>query len=125
MKKFIFSLSEGVQVVIEAENFAGAQSEFEKTREEIASIKMHIVKLPVKKISRKGLYEYLIELKEGEFFSKPRTLREIKEKLSELALNYPTTTFPPYLNKLVREKILKRTKQNKDGKELWAYENGT
>ena len=55
----------------------------------------------------------------------PKTVREIKDKLAELAIHKPLTSFPPYLNSLIKEKVLKRTKQNKDGKEIWTYENGS
>lgn len=121
MKKFIFSLTEGVQVIIEAEGLAQARQEYDKLREEAASIKIDLIKRPVRKPIKKGLYENLLDLKEQEFFSVPRTLGQIKEKLSELTLHYPITSFPTYLNRLIRDGVLKRYKGKKDNKEIWFY----
>jgi len=125
MKKFIFSISEGIQVVIEATNLTEAQKEYEKVKEEASHIKVKTIKVPSKRPTKKGLYEHLLELKEEGFFLEPKTVREIKDKLAELAIHKPLTSFPPYLNSLIKEKVLKRTKQNKDGKEIWTYENGS
>jgi hypothetical protein len=126
MKKFIFRISDGIQVMIESETLAGAKKEYEIIKQEAGETSIEI---PVeeKKVSnssqRKGLYEHLLELKDEGFFANPETLGDIKIKLQEKTLHYPTTTFPPYLNRLIREKTLRRFKQNKDGKEAWVYVN--
>lgn len=122
MKKFIFTIREGMQVIIEAENLVKAQEEYEKVKEEASIMKVKIIKTP-RTSTKKGLYDHLLELKDEGFFSETKTLSDIKNKLSQLALNYNITTFPPYLNKLVRERILVRSKKMIGKKEVWAYEN--
>lgn len=123
--KFVFPLTkEGIQLIVEADSFVQAQSEYEKAKEEVNAVKTEIIKVSRIVPQKRGIYEHLVELKEKGFFSEPRTISEIKDKLAELTIHKPLTSFPPYLNSLIRDKILKRIKQNKDGKEVWTYENG-
>ncbi|MBI5803449.1 hypothetical protein HY448_02075 [Candidatus Pacearchaeota archaeon] len=126
MKKgFIFPLSEdGIQFVSETDSFAEAQEEYKRVKEELQLMKTEIIKVPKRVQQKKGIYEHLLELKTEGFFLIPKTIGEIKDKLAELAVHKPVTSFPPYLNSLIREKILKRSKQSKDGREVWTYENG-
>lgn len=125
MKKFIFPLTEeGLQVILETDNLEEAYEEYRKLKEEVKSIKIKVLKIPKKKTIKKGIYEHLLELKEEGFFSTPKTIGEIKDKLAELAVHKPLTSFPPYLNPLVNEKILKRNKQERNGRKVWVYENG-
>ena len=125
MIKFIFPITNnGIQVIIEAESFSEAQKEYEKIKEDSSKVKATVIKLQKIKTPKKGIYEHLLELKEEGFFVEPRTIGEIKNKLAELAIHKPITSFPPYLNSLIKERSLKRTKQNKDSKEVWVYENG-
>ncbi len=125
MKQFIFPITtDGIQVIIEADSFAIAQEEYEKIKEEASAVKTSVIKVSRIKPAKKGVYEYILELKEEGFFSTPRTISDIKNKLAELAVHKPITSFPPYLNSLIKEKSLKRTKQNKEGKDVWVYENG-
>jgi len=119
-KTFIFPLSE-IQVAIEADSFKDAQGEYEKIRQENSNIKIQIAKTPSKKPIKRGLYEHLFEIKKNGFFSEGKTIGDIKNKLAELTVHCKTTTLPPYLNRLVQENILKRTKENKDGKDAWIY----
>ena len=107
IKSFIFTVAEGLQVVIESNNLTQAQQEYEKVKEEASKVKTRIIKVSKKKPIRKGIYEYILELKEEGFFSKSRTISEIKDKLAELAIHKPLTSFPPYLNSLIRDRILK------------------
>jgi len=122
MRTFIFSLTEGVQVVIEAETFSEAKKEYDKVRVETAAEKIKIMRSPAKNVVRKGIYDYLLEIKEGGFFNSSQTLGDIKNKLAELTINCETTTLPPYLNKLIKEGVLKRSRGLKEGKEAWLYE---
>lgn len=126
MRKFILQVAEGIQEVIEVETLDDAKREYQKIlakSEKIVLQKPKIISSTENPPQRKGLYEHLVELKQEDFFANPRTLGEIKLKLEEKTLHYPTTTFPPYLNRLIREKILRRFKKNTDGKEAWVYVN--
>lgn len=122
--KFIYALSEGIHVVIEAGSFSEAQKEYEKIKSEADSTKIKLIHRPVVKSKKRGLKEYLIELKEKDFFNSPRSLRDIKEKLAEMAIHYPTTTLPSYLNPLVQNGFFKRTRGKQGETEVWLYENG-
>ena len=123
-KQFIFSISDGIKVIIDSDNLAEAQQEYEKIKEEASSLRIRAIKVPKKKPIRMGIYEHILELKDGGFFSQPKSIGEIRDKLAEFAVNKPITSFPPYLNSLIKERILKRTKQNRDGKWIWVYEDG-
>ena len=124
MYKFIFQISDGVSVIVEAENISQANKKFEEKKGEF-SVGQKIVISQKKAISQtpRGLYHHLLELKDEDFFANPQTLGSLKKKLAEKALHYPTTTFPNYLNRLIYEKALRRFKQNIGGKEAWVYVN--
>lgn len=124
MAKFIFNVKEGIQTIITAENLKEAQKEFEEILKEAAEVKQNIIKAPIQKTKKPGIYEHILSLREEGFFSDPRTIGDIKTKLSELTYNYPTTSFPTYLKKLIREKLLKRTQKEVNGKIRWVYQNG-
>lgn len=119
-KTFIFPLSE-IQVAIEANSFKEAQEEYDKIRRENSKLKVQIEKSPPKKPIKKGLYDYLISLKENGFFSEGRTIGDVKNKLAELAINCKTTTLQPYLTRLIMENLLVRKKEEREGKEAWIY----
>jgi hypothetical protein len=124
MKKFIFSISDGIQVIVESNSLMEAQKEYEKIKDEVRNIKINTMKVPKKRAIKRGVYEYLLELKEEGFFSNPKTIGDIKDKLAELAIHKPITSFPPYLNNLIKERILQRKKEKINEKEVWVYENG-
>ena len=121
--KFILELQKGVSVLIEAESIEEAKEllaqQFGKAQEEISRTDIGVKKRDLPK----GLYGNLLVIKEEGFFSEPHTLSDIKQKLKELAVHYPSTTFPPYLNRLIKERILRRFKENKKGKTFWVYVN--
>lgn len=121
--KFILELQKGISVLIEAESIEEAkkllEQQFGKTLQETSVA----VASEKKKDIPKGLYSHLLGLKEENFFSTPRSLGDIKARLKELTIHYPSTTFPPYLNRLVRERILRRFQDNKQGKKFWVYVN--
>jgi len=119
MKTFAFKVEEGVYEVIEATSLEEARKKFGKkvAQEEITPPTIPTAK-PVK-----GIYDNILRLKEENFFSEPRTIGEIKDKLTEVAVHYPITSFPPYLHQLVNKRILRRYKQKKDDKEMWVYVN--
>lgn len=120
MKTFAFKIEEGIYEVIEAADLDEARKKFgkkvtqEKTAQEAA--------LSIKPV--RGINDNILRLKEENFFSEPRTIGEIKDKLTEVAVYYPITSFPPYLHQLVNKRILRRYKQKKDdNKEVWVYVN--
>lgn len=119
-KTFIFPLSE-IHVAIEADSFDEAQKEYEKIRQENSKIKIQIAKSPPKKPVKKGLYDHILSLKESGFFAEGRTIGDLKNKLAELTIHCRTTTLPTYLNRLIRENHVGRSKGERDGKEAWIY----
>lgn len=56
-----------------------------------------------------------------EWFNSKRALTEIKEKFHELGRIVPSTSFPFYLLKLIRDGRLKRRKEKIKGKTVWVY----
>ena len=128
IRKFIFPLTGDVQVVIEAMTFSEAWEEYDQIRDEVNLEKIKIIQRPIKKSVKRGIYDYLLEIKDAGFFLEERTIGNIKNKLAELTIHCETSSLPPYLNKLIQENILKRTKGIKEGKEVWLYkgeiENG-
>src|SRR3989338_8437042 len=123
VSKFILELQKGVSVLIKAESVEEAKElfaqKFGKVLQEDPKIDMKEKKTDLPK----GLYGHILTLKEDGFFSTPRTLKDIKEKLKEFAVHYPSTSFPPYLNRLIQERILRRFQENKEGKKVWVYVN--
>lgn len=66
-----------------------------------------------------GLTSRIYELiKEGEFFSEPKTISDLQKKLKDRGVNKPTTTIMPSLKLLIDKKILDR---NKPDKGLYKY----
>ena len=120
--KFILELRRGVSVLIEADSIEEAKELMEQQFGKAQEISRSDAE-DKKKDLPKGLYGNILILKEEGFFSTPRTLSDIKHRLKELAVHYPSTTFPPYLNRLIKERILRRFQENKEGKKFWAYVN--
>ncbi len=121
MRKYLLTVAEGIQVEITATSFKDAHKEFEAVKAEVAAEKVKIVRRPIAKTDRPGLRDRVLELKEQSFFEKPRTFAGVREKLAELALHYPVTSIPSALNPLVQEGLLRRTREERDGKEVWVY----
>lgn len=123
--EYLFQLEEGIQIILEASSLDDAKKKFKiRLKEEGIAVK-ELTGFKEEKQSKapKGLSENIIALKGEGFFNTPRALGEIKEKLTELAIHYPITSFPPYLNRLVGQRVLRRFKGKKDGKEAWVYVN--
>ena len=119
MKTFAFKVEEGIYEVVEATSLDEAKEKFgKKIVQEKAAPSADASAKPVK-----GINDNIIRLKEENFFSEPRTIGEIKDKLTEVAVHYPITSFPAYLQQLVNKRILRRYKQKKDDKEVWVYVN--
>ena len=72
------------------------------------------VSKPTSKTSVFGLIE---ELKQDNFFDKPRSLKEIQKELQKLNYHYATTSLTNPLQRLVRQRVLGRILQ----KGRWAY----
>ena len=119
--KFILKLQEGIYAEIEAETLAEAKEKYDSLKTEAKSEKFELVSSSNKAVT--GLYAQLISLKQEGFFNSPKMLSEIRDRLKELAMHYPSTSFPPYLNRLIHEKILRRFKESREDKEAWVYVN--
>jgi len=61
--------------------------------------------------------DFILLLREQDYFKKPRTLAEIKEKLAENGLVYPITTLSPLVLSQVRKGNLGRVRTGA----LWTY----
>jgi hypothetical protein len=120
--KFILELQKGVSVLIEADSVEEAKKLCKQQFGNIVQETSEVHSSNKREVP-KGLYGNLVSLKEEGFFSAPRSLSDIKEKLKELTVHYPSTTFPPYLNRLIQERILRRYQENKEGKKFWVYVN--
>lgn len=71
----------------------------------------------VKKENKEGVYGYLLGMKDDNFFSTPKTLKEISGELARLGHYYKTTSLTNPLQRLIRQKKLGRI--GKKGK--WQY----
>ena len=69
---------------------------------------------PTSKTSVFGLIE---QLKQDNFFDKPKSLKEIQKELQKLNYHYATTSLTNPLQRLVRQRVLGRILQ----KGRWAY----
>ena len=121
--KFIVELERGVSVIIEAESVEEAKTISAKNFGKTLQDNMNSEEDEKKTSSPKSLYNHLLRLKDEGFFSEPRTLNDIRQRLKELAVHYPATTFPAYLNRLIQERIIRRFQENKEGKKFWVYVN--
>ena len=120
--KFILKINEDSSVIIDAESLEEAEEQFKKSFGKF--YKEDKMAKEKNKISiSKGLYGHILKLKEENFFDKPRSLAEIREELRKLTFNYPSTSFPTYLKRLIRNRILRRFQENKEGKKTWVYVN--
>lgn len=119
--RFILELEKGMSVFIEADSPEEAKKIFAQRFEKTFRENLTVNKEGKKVGSPKSLYDHLLRLKDEEFFSEPRTLNEIRQRLKELAVHYPATTFPAYLNKLVGERELRRFQEKRDKKSFWVY----
>jgi len=77
--------------------------------------KSNIAKKEQKK--RMAASDLIVELKEGRFFDKPKSLTEIAHALEEKGYIYPITTLSGVMIGLVQKKLFGRKKA--DGK--WVY----
>ena len=124
MVKFIFRIRDGVHVEIDEPSLAKAKEKYDVILQDSESVEIDVPQQKHQKsVALKGMYNQLLKLKEEDFFSEPRSVAEIREKLKEYAVHYPPTAFPPYLQRIVQERVLRRYKQKKDEKEVWVYVN--
>jgi len=63
------------------------------------------------------LTDFILSLRENEYFNKPRNLMEVKHSLEEQGMIYPISTIAPVLLILVRKRMLGRIKKDKK----WCY----
>jgi len=71
----------------------------------------------ITKKSKMGVTDYLRELKEEEFFDKPKDLQEIKDELDGKGHIYPLNEISTPIVRLVRKRELGRMKKNNK----WVY----
>jgi hypothetical protein len=107
----------------------GTNIKLEGTPEEIAAL-LKDAKLNAKSASANGKFSakaktsrvtlpgLLTGLKDEGFFKKPKPLGEIQTRLADLGHNYPQTALSGPMRKLVRNRIVRRFKQN--GKYVYA-----
>lgn len=65
----------------------------------------------------RGLAGAIMDLVSESFFDKPKDLSEIESRLKANAIFYPKTSYPESLLRLIRNKKLRRLKENKK----WKY----
>ncbi len=121
MPKAIIKSKTGATITIEGtkEELAGILSDLERTSA-VRDIKTKVSKEAIKKKDekkRRAASDLIIELREDNFFNKPKTLGEIAEGLERIGYIYPTTTLSGVVMGLVQKKLLGRKRV--DGK--WAY----
>lgn len=121
MPKAIIKSKTGATITIEGtkEELAGILSDLERTSV-VRNIKTRVSKEAVKKKDekkRRAASDLIIELREDNFFNKPKTLGEIAEGLERIGYIYPTTTLSGVVMGLVQKKLLGRKRV--DGK--WTY----
>jgi hypothetical protein len=112
MVKAIIKLKDGTEVSVE-----GTPEEVAKTKNSLLETEKE-TKLYKIKQKKKGPLHHILELKSENFFDKPRTISEIKQKLEEKTYYYPLTSISPALIRLYRQGELGRLK--KDGKWIWV-----
>lgn len=124
MVKFIFRIKDGVHVEIDESSLVKAKQKYDEILQDSESVEIDVPQEKRQKSTApKGMYEQLSKLKEEGFFTSPRSVAEIREKLKEYAVHYPPSAFPPYLQKIVQDRVLRRYKEKKDDKEVWVYVN--
>ncbi len=121
MPKAVIKSKTGTTITIEGtkEELARILSDFERMSV-VREIKTKMSKETAKKKDenkRRAASDLIVELREGSFFTKPKTLREIAEALERIGYIYPTTTLSGVVIGLVQKRLLGRKKIN--GK--WVY----
>lgn len=118
MLKATITTKKGAKIVIE-----GTQSEI---KELIASIESSSKETVKGKSAKKGKQQkeksntatdIILSLRESGYFSKPRSLTDIKKALAEQGMIYPITTLSGVLLRIVRKRFLGRIKE----KNKWCY----
>jgi hypothetical protein len=69
--------------------------------------------------SKSGPRAFIMELREAGYFVEKRTLNDIQRALEEQAHFYPQNTLSTPLIRLVRERLLRRVKEDR----VWMYMN--
>lgn len=76
------------------------------------------------KSTRGGTSAYIVELIDEQFFSKPKTISEVKAELGNRGHHIPLTSLSGPLQKLCQKKRLRRQKTDGEGKKkAFAYSN--
>jgi hypothetical protein len=115
MVKAIIELKNGTKVSVE-----GTPEEVARTKElMIAKERNELIRRRIKRgQKRRGPLSLILELKVENFFDKPRTIGEVKQKLEEKTYYYPQSSLSPALIRLVKQGEFGRLK--KDGKWVWV-----
>lgn len=115
MVKAIIELKDGTKITVE-----GTPKEVAEAKELMISKEgRKLIKQKIKRKQKtKGPIGLILELKEENFFDKPRIISEVKQKLEEKTYYYPLSSLSPALIRLVKQGELGRIK--KEGKWMWV-----
>jgi hypothetical protein len=96
-----------------------SDEEFKRLKARLEKLEkaVFVKKTAPQKFGKKSIMDQLKELKAENFFSKPKFLREIGERLAEKGYHYPLESLTEPLQRAVRRRILGRIKKDRK----WAY----
>jgi hypothetical protein len=76
---------------------------------------------PIRPNAPSSLAERVNLIADEGFFSEPRSLSEIQNKLAEHGWHYPQTSLSTPLIRLVRQRVLRRLQVAEGNKKVWKY----
>jgi len=104
------------------EEIAELKKKLEEHEERISALeKISKTKPKVTYAEKKGTEALLLELKDEGFFNEEKIISQIRDALHAKGRIVKLTDLPPYLLKLVRNKVLKRDKRKVGKKKAWVY----
>lgn len=113
MAKATIKSKNGSQIYVE-----GTPEEVSKIIQDVKSREEKLEAIRSARTSRKiTATDSILNLKKETFFDKPKTMADIRNKLAENGLIYPTTTLSGILIGLVKRRELGRIKTEK----IWGY----
>ena len=114
MAKATIKSNTGAVITIEGSDSEVSKilSSFERTESvtQAKKVKEKGHKLKTEEKKRSSASDLIVELKEDEFFAKPKALGEISRALEEKGFLYPVTTLSGVVLTLVQKKLLRRKK---------------
>jgi len=116
MPKAVISMPTGAKIIVE-----GTPNEIQ-TIINLIGIRNIENKSEKKQDSKKkssGIMDYVLDLRDEGFFKKARSLKEIRNALAAAGHIIPRTTLSPAMLRLVKNRELRRLKEEKN----WKYVN--